>query len=201
MTAGIDMNRGAARRTAVFLVIIGCLAMLGVALYHLADATLIEALHKTNAGRALERGTEEERTEETMKLMRALKDNPHDVRALSGLGHIFLHSNDPARAETFFARAVKLSPGDAALLRGLAFAQMENGRLAEAEISLQHALQHEHDAESHYLLAVVYARQLPEKKMQAIQQCDAVLADAKASAILRGHAQSLKDSIMNNSAP
>ena len=199
MATGIEAERGAARRASVFIVTIGCLVMLGVALYYLANAMLVEALNKAAAARTPESGTngmEKDRTEETMKFMRALKDNPNDLNALVGLAHIFLHNNDSARAEVFFARAAKLAPDNASILRGLALAQMENNRLAEAEASLQHALEHGHDTENHYLLAVVYSRQLPEKKDQALQQCDAVLADANASAMLRGHAESLRETVM-----
>lgn len=198
MNSGIDAERGSARRAAVFIVTFGCLVMLGVGLYYLANAMLVEALRKAGEGHTAEAEKNDDRSEETVKLMRALKDNPNDAAALAGLGHLFLHSGDFARAAAFFERAVALVPNDPALLRGLAFARMECDQLAEAEAALRHAMQHDSNAENHYLLAVVYARQLPQKRNAAIEQCDAVLADANVSIMLRNHAQALKETLVKS---
>lgn len=202
MNTVIEAERAPVRRAAVFIVTVGCLVMLGLALYYLANAMLVEALSKTYTAQSQEaemNTTDKERAEETIKLMRVLKDNPDDLAALTGLGHVFLHNNEPARAEVFFARAVKQAPDDTSLLRGLALAQLENNRLTEAETSLKRALELGHDAENHYLLAVVYSKQIPEKKKQALEQCNAVLKDENASAMLRNHARSLKETILKES--
>jgi Flp pilus assembly protein TadD len=78
-------------------------------------------------------------TEATLWYQRALKQSPHSVHALVGMGRIHLET-DPAKSEAYFQRALGEDPRSVAALNDLGIACDIQGRHGDAQSFYRRAL-------------------------------------------------------------
>ncbi|MDH7639119.1 tetratricopeptide repeat-containing sulfotransferase family protein [Sphingomonas oryzagri] len=84
----------------------------------------------------------------------AVERSPRDVPGLLQLGSVFAHCDAGEEALALFEQAAALAPGDPSVLYNLATAQRTNGRIDEAERSIDAViLLRPDDGEAHYLRA------------------------------------------------
>lgn len=91
-----------------------------------------------------------------MQLMQHLQHDPNDVDTLVKLADLFLHQNDPVRAENFALRAREVAPDNVDALYLLAIARHQQERHAEAAAALETALAIKDSADMRYSLGVLY---------------------------------------------
>ena len=137
----------------------GLLLMLGSACLYLTDhpslivhtpqAAAPQAAPGTPAGTSAEASP-------IMQLMQHLQHDPNDVDTLVKLADLFLHQNDPVRAENFALRAREVAPDNVEALYFLAIARHEQQRHAEAAAALETALAIKDSADMRYSLGVLY---------------------------------------------
>ncbi len=70
-----------------------------------------------------------------------LEREPDDVRALYGLGWVYLQDRDPLRAREYFKRCVRVDPDDHRGYKGLGSVALSQNLLDMAESNLQDALE------------------------------------------------------------
>ena len=92
----------------------------------------------------------------------ALRLNPKHKGALNNLGLLALEENQPARAEPYLRRALDQDPQDAKTWFLLAKAQLAMGDFQNARISIQRALDREHDRPEYRQLQEEIARRAHE---------------------------------------
>ena len=137
----------------------GLVVMLGSACLYLTEHPSLTVHTPPAAGSQTTAGTAETASTEVppiMQLMQHLQHDPNDVDTLVKLADLFLHQDDPVRAENFALRAKEVAPNNVDALYILAIARHQQERHAEAAAALEAALVIKDSADMRYSLGVLY---------------------------------------------
>ncbi|HIU18271.1 MAG TPA: hypothetical protein IAB01_07465 [Candidatus Avidesulfovibrio excrementigallinarum] len=170
----------------------GLILMLGSACLYLTEhPSLVVHTSQTAGSQAASgsaAGVSADASSPIMQLMQHLQHDPNDVDTLVKLADLFLHQDDPVRAENFALRAKEVAPDNVEALYLLAIARHQQQRHAEAAASLEAALAIKDSADMRYSLGVLYIYFLnqPDKGRAMLQ---AALTAPGLSESLKAHIQ------------
>ena len=164
----------------------GLILMLGSACLYLTEHPSLTVHTQQASGSLPATGMASADVSPVMQLMQHLKHDPNDVDTLVKLADLFLHENDPVRAENFALRAREVAPDNVDALYILAIARHQQERHAEAAAALEAALAIRDSADMRYSLGVLYIYFLnqPDKGRAMLE---AALAAPGLSESLKAH--------------
>lgn len=180
-------------RPLLVLVLIGLLLMFGSAgKYWLEHPSLVMHRPQAEAEKTVPNNSAMSGmsgiSENMVKLMQRLQENPADKDALLNLAEYFMHQEDWNRAEQFAMRAVATAPSDPQPLYTLGIIQHRLERHAEAAANLRQALLAGENPSIRYSLGLLTAWYL-DKKEEGLLELQKVVDNPSAPAEVKQSTQ------------